>query len=402
MATPDIRSLDQQYVMNTYKRMPGVFVRGEGCSLWDEDGNEYLDFLAGIAVCQLGHCHPAVVKAVTEQAKTLMHTSNYLVSPPQALLAKRLCEISGMENVFFAVDGTTAKEAALKIAKKHGLLKRPTGDYEIITLNNSFHGRSLGSLSATAQARYQNAFKPLIPGFRHIPINDVAALREAFSDKTAAISFEPIQGEGGVAPVSQEFFQAARDLCDKHDAFLICDEVQTGIGRTGKWFCFQHFGTLPDMVCVAKALGSGVPVGACMARGKAARTLVFGDHGSTFSGSPITTAPALAVLDTIEKEGLLEHAVQMGKLLSEAMRGLGDIVAEVRGRGLMIGVRLREPIARDVVAKAQERGLITNATDEHMLRLVPPLIVTPAQIEKAVSIFAEVLGVEKPVLAVAG
>lgn len=387
---PDIRALDDEYVMHTYKRLPGVFVRGEGCYLWDDQGNRYLDFLAGIAVCQLGHCHPAVVQALTEQAQKLIHTSNHLLTPPQAELAKRLCEISGMEKVFFTIDGTTANETALKIAKKHGLLKRPQEDYEIISLNNSFHGRTLGALTATAQAKYQDPFKPLLPGFRSIPINNVSALREAFSERTAAITLEPIQGEGGVTPVTPQFAQEAERLCRSHDALLILDEVQAGIGRTGKWFAFQALGITPDVVCVAKALGGGVPVGACMASGAAAEIFVYGDHGSTFGGNPISTATGLAVLDTIEREGLLEHATKMGELISERMRHLGAPVVEVHGRGLMIGIKLDRPIAREVVHRSLEHRFITNATDDFTLRLVPPLIVQPEQVEEAVEVFKAV------------
>ncbi|HEY3779888.1 MAG TPA: acetylornithine transaminase [Fimbriimonadaceae bacterium] len=391
LSNENIQALDEKYVLHTYKRMPGVFVRGKGCYLYDENGKEYLDFLAGIAVCQLGHCHPAVVKAITEQAQTLLHTSNYLVTEPQARLAKKLCEISGMDKVFFTTDGTTANETALKIAKKHGLAKRPDGDYEIISLNNSFHGRSLGSLSATAQPRYQDPFKPLLPNFKSVPINDVAALRNAFSDKTAAFTFEPIQGEGGVMPVTAEYAREARDLAYKHNALLIVDEVQCGLGRTGHWFVFQHLGVEPDILCLAKALGGGLPVGACLTRGDAAHILKPGDHGSTYGGNPISTCTGLAVLETIEKENLLENAIEMGNLLQSGFKKLGPIVEETRGSGLMIGIRLSKPIARDVVAQALDLGLITNATDEWTLRLVPPLTVNAAEVQKALSIFENVL-----------
>jgi len=379
----DIRSLDQQYVLNTYKRLPGVFVRGEGCYLWDDQGNRYLDFLAGIAVCQLGHCHPAVVEALTSQAKRLMHTSNHLLTEPQARLAKRLCELSGMGKVFFGVDGTTANETAVKLVKKHGLRKRPQGDYEIISLCNSFHGRSLGSLSLTAQPKYQDQFRPLVPGAVHISINDLDALRKAFSSRTAGMFFEPIQGEGGVTPVTREFALEARKLCDQHDALLVIDEVQSGIGRTGNWFAYQGLGVIPDAVCVAKALGGGVPIGATLFRGKAADLLVPGDHGSTFGGSPISTAAALAVLDTIEKENLLKHATDMGEMLTGRLKAMGPPVAEVRGKGLMIGVKLDRPIARDVVLKSLDKRFITNATNDYTLRLVPPLIVSENQVEEA-------------------
>jgi predicted acetylornithine/succinylornithine family transaminase len=397
MQNQDITALEEKYLLHAYKRMPGVYVRGEGCYLWDENGKKYLDFLAGIAVCQLGHCHPAVVKALCDQAATLMHTSNYLVTPTQVKLAEKICQISGMEKVFYSVDGTTANEAAFKLVKKFGLEKRPQGDYEIISLNNSFHGRSLGSLSATAQDRYQKQFQPLIPGFVTTPPNDIEALRKVFSEKTAGITMEPIQGEGGVLQITNEFAREAKKLCEKYDALFISDEVQAGMGRTGKWFHYQHWDFLPDIVCIAKALGGGVPVGACLTRGRANDIFVPGDHGSTFSGNPISTCTGLAVLETIEKENLLANAVKMGELLKQSFRALGPIVAEARGVGLMVGIKLSKPIARDVVAKALENGLITNATDDYTLRLLPPLIVTAEQVKQAMEIYADALGVSEPV-----
>jgi predicted acetylornithine/succinylornithine family transaminase len=395
----DIRALDEKYVLQTYKRLPGVFVRGEGCFVWDEDGNQYLDFLAGIAVCQLGHCHPAVVKAIETQARTLIHTSNFLLTPPQAKLAKKLCEVSGMERVFFTVDGTNANETALKLAKKHGKNRRPSGDYEIISLQNSFHGRSLGSLSATAQAKYQDQFQPLLPGFKTIPINDLSALNDAFNERTAAITFEPIQGEGGVTPVIDEFALEARRLTEKSGALLIIDEVQTGIGRTGQWFAFQHFGFQPDVLCVAKGLGSGMPIGACLTHGFANDIFVPGDHGATFGGNPISTATGLAVLETLEAENLLANATKMGELIQKSIRALGDPVVETRGKGLMIGIKLSKPIARETVAKALEKRLIINATDDFTLRLVPPLIIQPEHVKRAIETIAECLGAAKPALA---
>jgi acetylornithine/N-succinyldiaminopimelate aminotransferase len=387
----EIKSLDDRFVMQTYKRLPGLFVRGEGCSLWDSEGNEYLDFLAGIAVCQLGHCHPAVVEALARQGATLIHTSNHLLTEPQARLAERLCQLSDMDKVFFTVDGTTANETALKIAKKHGLRKRPAGDYEIITLLRSFHGRTLGALSATAQSKYQEPFRPLLPGFRHIGINDLQALRNTFSERTAAIIFEPIQGEGGVMPVSDEFAREARNLAQKNDALLIVDEVQTGIGRTGKWFAFQHYHLMPDVLCLAKALGSGMPIGACLTRGEASEVLGVGDHGSTFGGGALAAAVALAVLDTIEKDNLLENAEKMGQLLRSRLKSMGKPVQEVRGRGLMIGVRLDQPIAREVVAECLRQKFITNATDEHMLRLVPPITINEQHVERALEVLSNAM-----------
>jgi acetylornithine/N-succinyldiaminopimelate aminotransferase len=375
----EVKALDDTYVLKTYNRQPGLFVRGEGCRIWDSEGREYLDFLAGIAVCQLGHCHPAIIGALQEQSRTLIHTSNHLLTEPQARLAERLCKISGMERVFFSSDGTTANETALKIAKKHGLQKRPTGDYEIVTLTKSFHGRTLGALSATGQEKYQAPFKPLLPGFITTPANNLEALQRVVTERTAAIVLELIQGEGGVTPLSHEFVHEAQRLCRQFDAYLIIDEVQTGVGRTGNWYAFLDYGIQPDLVLSAKGLGSGVPIGACLASGEAASLLLPGEHGSTFAGNPLACAVALAVLDTIEKEGLLARTREVGEVLAGTLREL-PLVREVRGRGLMLGAALEKPVARKAVSAALVNGVITNATDEETLRVVPPLIVTEDEV----------------------
>jgi ornithine carbamoyltransferase len=390
----DVKALDQDYVMQTYNRHPALFVQGAGCSLWDNRGNEYLDLLAGIAVCSLGHCHPALVSAITRQAQQLIHTSNLLLTAPQAQLAKRLCQISGMDRVFFAVCGATANETALKIAKKHGLRKRPEGDYEIICLNRSFHGRTIGAISATGQRKYQRPFEPLVPGFRHIDANDLEALKAAVSHRTAAIHLEPIQGEGGVTALTTEFMQLARTLATEHNALLMLDEVQSGMGRTGHWFCYQMHGVKPDVLCLAKGLGGGVPIGACLASGAAADLLEPGDHGATFGGNPLACAAALAVIETIETPGFLENVRAVGARIKEEVATWPGVV-EVRGHGLMLGIQLEKPIARDIVREALERRLILNATDEQTLRLVPPLILTEAQAESALAILADLLGVTR-------
>ncbi len=391
-----IKTADHEYVMPTYTRMPALFVQGSGCTLWDNRGGEYLDLLAGIAVCSLGHCHPAVVAAITRQAQQLMHVSNLLLSAPQALLAERLCRLSGMDRGFYGVCGATANETALKIAKKHGLTKRPDGDYEIITLQRSFHGRTLGVLSATGQRKYQRAFEPLVPGFVHIEANNLDELREAFSHRTAAILLEPIQGEGGVTPLTTAFLQEAERLCRVHDAFLMLDEVQTGVGRTGRWFAFEHHGVRPDVLCLAKGLGGGIPIGVCLASGKAADVLEPGDHGATFGGNPMACAAALAVLDTIEHTDLLASVTRVGAVLAEGLRAMAPAVADVRGMGLMLGARLERPVARDVVRRCFEAKLIVNATDDHTLRFVPPLILTEPQVHDALAILAEALEVPAP------
>ncbi len=394
-----IKTLDDDHVMPTYRRLPALFVQGAGCSLWDNRGNEYLDLLGGIAVCQLGHCHPAVVSAISRQAQQLIHASNFCLTAPQARLAAKLCSLGGMDRVFFTTCGSTAIETALKIAKKHGLKKRPDGDYQIVALHRSFHGRSLGSLSATGQRKYKRSFEPLVPGFLHIEPNESKALEEAVSHRTAAILLEPIQGEGGVLPLTTEFIQKARDLAREHGALLILDEVQTGIARTGTWFNFQQHGVQPDVLCVAKGLGGGVPIGACLARGEAAQVLEAGDHGSTFGGNPLACAAALAVLETIEHGRLNERAKAMGELFAEKLGALGSPIREVRGSGLMIGIVLDKPIAKEIVQSCFAKKVIINATDEETIRLVPPLIIREDQIRHAVSVIAESLGITSETVA---
>ena len=391
-----IKELDDAHVLKTYNRMPALFVQGAGCSLWDNRGNEYLDLLAGIAVCSLGHCHPAVVAAITRQAQQLIHTSNVFLTAPQAQLAARLAKLSGLPRAFFCNDGATANETAIKIARKHGNAKRPDGDAEIVTLQRSFHGRTMGALSATGQRKYQRPFGPMVPGFVHVPPNDLAALREAVSHKTSAVLLETIMGEGGVLPMTTEYLREAERLCREHNALLILDEVQSGIGRTGKWFAYQNHGVRPDVAILAKGLGSGVPIGAVLVGERAEGILEPGDHGTTFGGNPLSCATALAVLDTIEHEELMANAERVGGYLQGGLRAMG---LETVGMGLMVGATLDRPIARDVVRECFDRKLILNATDESTLRFVPPLIVSEAQIAKALTILAEVLGKPSPELA---
>ena len=391
-----IRELDDAHVLKTYNRMPALMVQGAGCSLWDNRGGEYLDLLAGIAVCSLGHCHPAVVAAITRQAQQLIHTSNIFLTAPQAQLAARLTKLSGLSRVFYCNDGATANETAIKIARKHGNAKRPDGDAEIVTLQRSFHGRTMGALSATGQRKYQRPFGPMLPGFVHVPPNDLAALREAVSHKTSAILLETVMGEGGVLPMTTEYLREAERLCREHNALLILDEVQSGIGRTGKWFAYQNHGVRPDVAILAKGLGSGFPIGAVLVGERAEGILEPGDHGTTFGGNPLACATALAVLDTIEHDELMDNAERVGGYLQDGLRALG---LETIGMGLMVGATLDRPIARDVVRECFDRRLILNATDESTLRFVPPLIVSEAQIAKALTILAEVLGKPAPQLA---
>ncbi|MFN4034104.1 MAG: acetylornithine transaminase [Fimbriimonadales bacterium] len=390
-----IAELDQRYVLPVYRRQPVLFVRGAGARLYDEQGNAYLDFLAGIAVCNVGHCHPYLVQRLCEQARTLMHTSNFFLTEPQARLAQRLCELSGMEKAFFCNSGAEACEMGVKIARKFANAVKKTPDYEILTLEGSFHGRTMGALSATMQAKYQDPFKPLLPGFRALPRNDLCALRNAFSNRTAAILLEPIQGEGGVYPISEEYLQEARRLCDHYHALLIVDEVQAGFGRTGRWFAYQHAGILPDVVATAKGLGGGFPIGACLLRGIATEVLQAGEHGTTYGGNPLACTAALTVIDIIEQEHLLENAARVGAYLQQRLRQLqadGAPIREVRGRGLMVGVELTQPIARTVFQKALERRLILNAVGETILRIVPPLIITENDVDEAIEILETVMG----------
>lgn len=385
--------LDQTYVMPVYRRYPTLFVRGSGARLYDEQGNAYLDFLTGIAVCALGHCHPRMVRRLQQQAETLIHTSGLLLTEPVARLAQKLCTLSGMERAFFCNSGAEACETAIKIIRKHANTVKQTPDYEILVLEGSFHGRTMGAISATAQPKYQEPFKPLLPGFRVLPRNDIAALEAAFSERTAGILMEPIQGESGIHPLSKEYLQAARTLCDRYNALMAVDEVQSGIGRTGKWFAYQHTDVLPDLVAVAKGLGGGIPIGACLARGHAATLLQLGEHGSTFGGNPLAAATALEVLETIEDEDLLSHAARMGEFLRAQLARLqteGAPIAEIRGKGLMLGVQLTQPIARTVAQKAFEKRLIINAVGDWVLRLVPPLIITEDDVQESVQILHSV------------
>ena len=389
----EIMALDDANIMHTYARLPVTFVRGLGATLWDADGKEYLDYLAGIAVNGVGHCHPRVVQAIQEQAATLIHTSNLYHTVPQARLAAKLVSISEFERVFFCNSGAEANEAAIKIARKHGKVMGGEGKFGIVTANRSFHGRTLATVTATAQPKYQAPFTPLPAGFHYVPYNDIAALEAAVTDQTCAVLLEPIQGEGGVYPAHKPYLEAARALCDKHGALLMFDEVQTGVGRTGRWWAYEHYGVVPDVMTLAKSLGGGVPIGACLARGAAAETLVPGDHGSTFAGNPLAARAALAVLETVEEEHLLANAHAMGEYLVHRLNEpvLRDKIADIRAVGLMIGVELREPIAKRVQKDALERGLILNAIGDTVLRLLPPLIITQADIDRAMEILKAVL-----------
>lgn len=384
----DVMALDNQYVMHTYGRLSVVFVRGEGCFVYDAEGKEYLDLVAGIAVNGLGHCPPKVVEAIRAQAGVLMHTSNLYYTLPQPQLAKLLVGISGMTKAFFCNSGAEANEAAMKLARKAAKVAGHPEKAEIVTAEQSFHGRTMGAITATGQAKYQKSFLPLVPGFRYVPYNDVEALRTAVGDNTCAVLLEPVQGESGVHPADAAYLQAARELCDKHGAALIFDEVQTGLGRTGTMFGYQHSGVLPDIMTLAKTLGGGFPIGSCLARGKYADVFEPGDHAATFGGNPLACTAAIAAVTEIRDGGWVTNAEEVGACFRARLAELPGI-KEVRGLGLMIAAEFTEPKAKAMAAKALENGLIVNPIGANILRFVPPLILTKDLVDRAIGILRE-------------
>jgi acetylornithine/N-succinyldiaminopimelate aminotransferase len=379
VTTPTTSELADRYLMQVGRRLPVTFVRGRGCLLYDDAGREYLDLVAGIAVNLLGHAHPDVVAAVTEQAGTLIHTSNLYFTQPQVELAKRLVETSFPSRVFFCNSGAEANEAAIKLARKWGSRNRD-GAFEVISTEGSFHGRTLAAVTAGGQHKYSDPFKPLPEGFVHVPYNDLDAIKAATNPRTVAVLLEPVMGEIGIIPAARGYLAGVRQWCDAQNLLLILDEVQTGLGRTGRWFAHQHHGITPDVMTLAKGLGGGLPIGACLA---APRADVFepGDHGSTFGGNPLACSAALAVLTVIERDGLVGHAAEMGDVLHEALLDLG--AKDVRGIGLMQAFEFGEPRAKAFQQSCLEAGLIVNAVDDHSVRLVPPLIIGNAEIDKA-------------------
>jgi predicted acetylornithine/succinylornithine family transaminase len=386
----EIQALEERYLMRTYARAPVEFVRGEGAVLWDAEGREYLDFLAGISVCSVGHCNPDVVEAVREQAGRLIHVSNLFYSEPMVRLAGRLCESSLGGRAFFSNSGTEANECAIKVARKHAH-GRGVEAPEIVSFERDFHGRTYGALSATPKLAENEALGPMLPGFRSVPLNDAAALREAVGERTAAVLIEPIQGESGVYPVDEEALVAAREACDEAGALLIFDEIQTGMGRTGSLWAYEQAPVRPDLITTAKALGGGLPIGACLTTPQAGEVLEPGDHGSTFAGGPLAATAALAVLDIVDDPALLRSVRELGASLREALLGLRG-VREVRGRGLMVGVGLEAGIdAAAVGADLLARGLIVNVPEPGTLRLLPPLIVDGEQVERAVALIGDSL-----------
>jgi acetylornithine/N-succinyldiaminopimelate aminotransferase len=388
----ELRTLDAEHVMQTYARLPVAFVRGEGSLLYDSEGRRYLDFLAGLAVVSLGHAHPAVAEAIADQARTLLHVSNLYYNDLQPQLAARLDSLlGGGGRVFFCNSGGEANECAIKLARRHGQANGGPDRYHVISAYASFHGRTLATLAATGQPQKQETFQPLPSGFRQVAYADIDALEAALDDRACAVLLEAVQGEGGVNPAPPEYLAQVRRLCDEREALLIFDEVQTGLGRTGRWFGFEHAGVRPDIVTMAKALGNGVPIGACWARADVAGAFAAGDHATTFGGQPLAVRAALAVLDVMEAESIPERAAKAGERLAAALLDLDGVVA-VRGLGLLLAAELAPGVdAKAVAAQCLDAGLVVNAVTPTALRLAPPLLVTDAELDEAVTILARVL-----------
>lgn len=385
-----IMDLDEQYFMHVFgKRVPVAFERGEGMALYDKEGKKYYDFLAGIAVNALGHSHPRFIAALKDQLDAVIHTSNYYYVESQAKLAEKIASSSVADKVFFANSGAEANEGAIKLARFHAKKKGYSDKYEIVTLLNSFHGRTLATVAATGQEKFQKPCEPLTPGFRHVPMNDLSALREAVTDRTCAIMLELIQGESGVNPATQEFVDEVVKCAKAHDALVIVDEVQTGMGRTGKLFCYEHYGIEPDIFTLAKALGNGIPIGAVCAKDEVAASFAPGDHGSTFGGNAFATTAGLSVMNIMEEENLIENSEKMGTYFKEKLLSLGSPKIEtVRGKGLMLGVVLTEDLAPTLKHQLFEAGFLVGAVGNRVLRLLPPLIVTTEEID----LFVKALG----------
>jgi len=380
-----------RYVIPSYGRTPLVLVRGRGSWLWDSEGKKYLDFFPGYAVSGLGHCHPMVVRAVVEQARQLLHVPNTYYNPQQGRLAELIVEHAFPGKCFFCNSGAEANEAAMKLARKAG---QKRGRYEIISMLSSFHGRTLATVTATGQTKYQEGFGPLLPGIRHVPFGDIGALARAVSEKTCAVMIEPIQGEGGIVVAPPEYFVALRRLCDERGILLIMDEVQTGMGRTGEYFAYQHVGVTPDIMTLAKTLGGGVAIGAMLAATRYADILQPGTHASTFGGNPLACAAGIATFEAIEKEQILKNVRRMGRYLRGRMERLAaryPFIKEVRGEGLMMGMRLTID-GTMVVAECLKRGMLTNSTGDNVLRFMPAMTVKKQEIERAIRIVDEVFG----------
>lgn len=380
--------------MNTYSRLPVTFVKGEGVWLWDNQGKKYLDALAGIAVCSIGHCHPKLVKAISEQAKTLIHTSNLYHIDKQEKLAKKLAMLSGLNKSFFCNSGAEANEAAIKLARLYGHNKGidlPT----VIVMEHSFHGRTMATLTATGNRKVQAGFEPLLTGFARVPFNDLEAVTQVsvHNKNVVAILVEPYQGEGGINIPQAEYLEGLRQICDKNGWLLMLDEVQSGIGRSGKWFAFQNSGIVPDVITLAKGLGSGVPIGACIAGNIAGEIFKPGNHASTFGGNPLACTAAITTLDVIEEEGLMCNALEQGDFMRKNFQEqLGDLdhVTQIRGQGLMIGIELTKPCG-ELVKTALKQGLLLNVTSDKVVRLLPSLAIKQNETEQIVNMVSTLI-----------
>jgi predicted acetylornithine/succinylornithine family transaminase len=384
--------LSEKYVANTYSRYPVLLVRGKGTRVWDLEGEEYLDFVSGLAVCNLGHCHPRVVKAIRDQAEKLIHISNFYYIEPQIQLASLLCKHSFADKVFFCNSGAEANEGAFKLARKFAKEKIGKDRYEIITMERSFHGRTLATLAATGQEKFHKGYEPLMPGFKYVPFNDIGAVKNAIDPKTCAVMVEPIQGEGGVNCPSEGYLKALRDICDEKRLLLIFDEVQVGMGRTGKLFAYEHEGVEPDMLTLAKSLAGGVPIGALLIKKGIADGFKPGDHASTFGGNPLASAAGVAALTAILEEGMLENCRKMGDYFIselEEIKKKFPFVKEVRGKGLILGMELKID-GSSMVKEMLNRKILINCTMGNVLRFLPPLIVTKEEVDRVVKTLGEV------------
>jgi len=385
-------TLSEKYVANTYARYPVLLVRGKGTRVWDLEGKEYLDFVSGLAVCNLGHCHPKVVKAIRDQAEKLIHVSNFYYIEPQILLASLLCKHSFADKVFFCNSGAEANEGAIKLARKYAHERMGASRYEIITMERSFHGRTLATLTATAQEKFHKGYEPLMPGFKYVPFSDINAIKNAVDSKTCAILVEPIQGEGGVNCPTEGYLKALREICNEKGLLLIFDEVQVGMGRTGKLFAYEHEGVEPDMLTLAKSLAGGVPIGALLIKKGIADSFKPGDHASTFGGNPLATAAGIAALTTILEEGMLENCRKVGEYFFTRLEKIGEkfsFVKEVRGRGLILGMELKID-GSSIVKEMMQRGILINCTMGNVLRFLPPLIVTKEEVDRVIETLEEV------------
>jgi acetylornithine/N-succinyldiaminopimelate aminotransferase len=392
MDSQTLMMLSEKYIANTYARYPIVLVRGKGTRVWDVEGKEYLDFVAGLAVCNLGHCHPRVVRTLQDQAAKLIHVSNFYYIEPQIQLASLLCKHSFADKVFFCNSGAEANEGAMKLARKYAKGKIGADRYEIITMEGSFHGRTFATLTATGQEKFHKGYSPLMPGFKYVPFNNSEAVRNAIDSKTCAVMLEPIQGEGGVSVPSEGYLKSLREICDEKGILLIFDEVQVGMGRTGKLFAYEHEGVEPDLMTLAKSLAGGVPIGALLIKKGIAESFAPGDHASTFGGNPLATAAGVAALSAILEEGMLENCEKVGAYFLARLEEIKKhfaFVKEVRGRGLILGMELNMDGGL-IVREMMQRGILINCTMGNVLRFLPPLIVTKQEVDQVVKNLEEV------------